>query len=160
MRLQRLYNPFVVALLRSPLHGIMSGSTMLITYRGRRTGNEHTTPVNYVEDGDTLLVVSSRDHDWWKNLRGGAPVAVRVRGRDLSGVGEAFEGEAAIEEGGLLTVLRRVAAYRRYFRIEIGPGGEVTNPEVLAMVARANALVRVGRLSPARGGSRERTGGR
>lgn len=150
MRLQRLYNPFVVALLRSPLHGIMSGSTMLITYRGRRSGNEHTTPVNYVRDGDTLPVVSSRDHAWWKNLRGGAPVTVRVGGRELSGVGEeAFEGEAAIEEGGLLTVLRRVPAYRRYFRIEIGPGGEVTNPATLATVAGANALVRISRLSPA-----------
>lgn len=149
MRLQGLYNPFVVALLRSPLHGIMSGSTMLITYRGRRSGNEHTTPVNYIRDGDTLLVVSSRDHAWWKNLRGGAPVTVRVGGRELSGVGEAFEGEAAIEEGGLLTVLRRVPAYRRYFRIEIGPGGEVTNPGTLATVAGANALVRISRLSPA-----------
>lgn len=149
MRLQGLYNPFVVALLRSPLHGIMSGSTMLITYRGRRSGNEHTTPVNYIRDGDTLLVVSSRDHAWWKNLRGGAPVTVRVGGRELSGVGEAFEGEAAIEEGGLLTVLRRVPAYRRYFRIEIGPGGEVTNPGTLATVGGANALVRISRLSPA-----------
>lgn len=49
---------------------------MLITYRGRRSGNEYTTPVNYVEDGDTLLVVSSRDHDWWKTLRSGSSCAV------------------------------------------------------------------------------------
>jgi nitroimidazol reductase NimA-like FMN-containing flavoprotein (pyridoxamine 5'-phosphate oxidase superfamily) len=60
---QRQYNPFVIALLRSSLHRFMSGST----------------PVNYLRDGDTLLVVSSCEHIWWKNLRGGAPVAVRVR---------------------------------------------------------------------------------
>lgn len=151
MRLQRLYNPFVVALLRSPLHGIMSGSTMLITYRGRRSGKEHTTPVNYVRDGESLLVVSSRDHEWWKNLRGGAPVLMRVRGGNLTGVGEAFEGEAAIQEGALLTVLRRVPAYRRHFWVD--PEGEVINPEVLALVAEANAVVRIGGLLPERAGS-------
>ncbi len=81
MRWQRLYNPFVVALLRSPLHGFMSGSTMLLTYAGCKSGKAYTTPVNYLRDGDTLLVVSSRKHIWWKNLRGGAPVTARVRGQ-------------------------------------------------------------------------------
>jgi hypothetical protein len=61
---QRLYNPFVIALLRSKLHRFMSGST----------------PVNCLRDGDTLLVVGFCEHIWWKNLRGGAPDAVRVRG--------------------------------------------------------------------------------
>ena len=45
------------------------------------------------------------DHFWWRNLRGGAPVKVRVRGREMEGVAEAFEGDAA--EGGLLTVVQR-----------------------------------------------------
>jgi hypothetical protein len=58
MRCQRLYNPFVVALLRSPLHGFMSGSTMLLTYAGCRSGKAYTKPVNNLRDGDTLLVVS------------------------------------------------------------------------------------------------------
>jgi deazaflavin-dependent oxidoreductase (nitroreductase family) len=143
MRWQSLYNPIVILLLRSPLHRLMSGSTMLITFTRRKSGRTYTTPVNYVREGDTLLIVSSRDYSWWKNLRGGAPVTVRVRGREMKGVGETFEGDAALAEGGLLTVLRRVAGYRRHFGVELDADGQPEDPEALAQVARTNALVRI-----------------
>jgi hypothetical protein len=48
MRWQKLYNPIVSWLLRSPLQGLMSSSTMLITFAGRKSGKTYTTPVNYV----------------------------------------------------------------------------------------------------------------
>jgi deazaflavin-dependent oxidoreductase (nitroreductase family) len=76
-------------LLRSPLHGLGSGSFMLVTFSGRRSGRVYTIPVNYVRDGDVLLVVSYRHRTWWRNLRRGAPVTVRVKGEDLTCVGEA-----------------------------------------------------------------------
>lgn len=150
MRWQQLYNPFVTAILRSPLHALMSDSTMLITYTGRRSGKTRTTPVNFVVDGETLLSVSPRGRSWWKNLRGkdGAPVAVRLRGMDFKGVGRAFEGEAAVEEGGLLTVLQRVPAHRRYWKVELTPEGEPKDPGDLSRVARDNVLVRIRDLVP------------
>ncbi len=92
--MQRLYNPVVTAILRSPLHGLTSNSVMLLTYRGRRSGDVFTTPISYVRDGGDLLAVASRDHTWWKNLRGGARVRVRLRGHELEGTGRALEGEA------------------------------------------------------------------
>jgi hypothetical protein len=46
MRWQRQYYPFVVALLRSPLHGFMDRSTLLLTYTGHKSGKAYTTPVN------------------------------------------------------------------------------------------------------------------
>ena len=150
MRWQKLYNPIVVLLLRSPLHGLMSSSVILLTYRGRRSAREFTTPVSYVRDGGDLLAVGSRDHSWWKNLRGGAPVVVRVRGLKLEGIAEAFEGEDA--EEGLLAVLRSVPAYRRYWGIKLDATGRPQDPAALARVARGNALVRVRNLSEARGG--------
>ena len=143
MRWQTLYNPFVALILRSPLHGLMSNSTMLITYTGHKDGRAYTTPVNYVRDGETLLCVSPREHSWWKNLRGGAPLAVLVRGMDFEGVGRTFEGEAALEEGGLLTVLRKVPAYRRYWKVEMTAKGRLGDPEDLSRIARTNVLVRI-----------------
>lgn len=150
VRWQRLYNPLVIGLLRSPLHTLMSDSTMLVTYRGRKSGKERTTPVNYVREGGALLVVSSRDHSWWKNLRGGAPVVVRVRGDDLRGLAAVFEGEEARD--GLLAVLQRVPAYRRHWKVELGAEGRPTDPKALGRVARENVLVRIERLSAARAG--------
>ena len=149
MRWQKLYNPMVSWLLRSPLHGPMSSSTMLITYTGRKSGRAYTTPVNYVRDGETLLVVSPRDRIWWRNLRGGAPVTVLVAGRTLRGVGRAFEDEAAVEEGGLLTVLQKSPALRRFWRVELDPDGKPQELQELFRVARANALIRIGDLVPA-----------
>ena len=46
--MQNLYNPIVAGILRSPLHGVMSKSVMLLTYRGRRSGRIFTTPISYV----------------------------------------------------------------------------------------------------------------
>jgi hypothetical protein len=54
-------NSFIAWLLRSPLHGLLSANTLLITMAGRKTGRPITTPVNYVRDGDRLWVISSRD---------------------------------------------------------------------------------------------------
>ena len=147
MRLQKLYNPIVAAILRSPLHAAMSNSTMLLTFTGRKSGRTYTTPVNYVPEGDELLVVGSRGHSWWKNLRGDAVVSVRVRGRKMRGEAEAFEGEAA--EEGLLAVLRAVPAYRGYWKLELGNDGRPQEPDALRRVARDNALVRIRKLEPA-----------
>jgi deazaflavin-dependent oxidoreductase (nitroreductase family) len=147
VRLQKLYNPIVAGILRSPLHAAMSNSTMLLTFSGRKSGQTYTTPVNYVREGDELLVVGSRGHSWWKNLRGDAVVSVRVRGREMRGEAEAFEGEAA--EEGLLAVLRAVPAYRRYWKVELGEGGRPQSPDALRRVARDNALVRIRKLEPA-----------
>lgn len=96
-------------LLRSPLHGVMSGSVMLITVTGRRTGRAYTTPVNYARDGDELTVVSVLGRTWWRNVRGGAPVTVRIKGRDLAGDAH------VVVEGGP----EAVAAYQQ-FRERLG----------------------------------------
>ena len=149
MRWQTLYNPIVSCLLRSPLHGLISSSTMLISYTGRESGRTYTTPVNYVWGGDTLLVVSPRDRIWWRNLRVESPVTGRVAGRDLRGVGRDFEVEDVAQEGGLLTVLQKDPAFRRYWRVELVPAVQPEDRQDLLRVARANALIRIGDLVPA-----------
>jgi hypothetical protein len=93
-------------------------------------------------------VVSPRSRLWWRNLRGGAPVTVYVRGQTLEGVGRAFEGEGAVKEGGLLTVLRKAPAYRRHWGVQLDRNGQPNDPQDLLRVAQTNALVRIGDLNP------------
>ncbi len=64
-------NKFPAMLLRSPLHGFISGSVLLIAFTGRKSGKRYTTPMTHRRDGDTFLMTT--DSPWWKNLRGGAP---------------------------------------------------------------------------------------
>src|SRR5947209_13860902 len=80
MNWQKLYNPIVISLLRSPLHSLIDKSTILITLTGRKSGKKYTIPVSYIRDGDKLLMISQREHSWWKNLRGGAQLLFIYKG--------------------------------------------------------------------------------
>src|SRR5512136_2638547 len=73
-------------ILRSPMHGMFSNSVLLITFTGRKSGKTYSTPVSYSQHDDQVYVFTHAD--WWKNLRGGAPVTLRIRGRELQGLAE------------------------------------------------------------------------
>ena len=78
-----IVNPTMRLLLRSPLHALMSGSLMLITFRGRVSGRTYTTPLRYVQDGATIRCFTDRDAKWWRNLKHDPEVVLRIRGRDV-----------------------------------------------------------------------------
>ena len=80
-----LANLFFPFLLRSPLHIFLSGSILLITFTGRKSGKVYSTPVQYIRDGDTLTVFTYRNPVWWHNLRDGATVELLVRGESHKG---------------------------------------------------------------------------
>lgn len=124
----------MIFLLRSPLHRLLSGSILLITYVGRKSGKPITLPTNWVRDGDTLFVVSRRERTWWRNLRGGARVTVRLQGRDYSGTGRAIEAADAVAVG-LRAYFRRVPQWAKYSGITLDANGEPT-PESLARAAQ------------------------
>lgn len=88
-RIMTRVNPLVVALLRSPLHGIASKGLLLLTVTGRRTGRRYTIPVGYQMDGDryVILVSKARRRSWWRNYIDPGPVELHVRGQDLRGQG-------------------------------------------------------------------------
>jgi hypothetical protein len=83
----RTANLAVRGLLRTPLHRAVSGQLALITVTGRRSGRRFTFPVGYRRDGDrvTVQVGWPERKVWWRNLRGGAPVSMRLRGVERSG---------------------------------------------------------------------------
>jgi deazaflavin-dependent oxidoreductase (nitroreductase family) len=77
-----IINPMMRFLLRSPLHFFWSRSLMLITFTGRKSGRQFTTPVRYVREGETVRCFTSAENQWWRNLRGGADVTLRTQDRD------------------------------------------------------------------------------
>jgi hypothetical protein len=77
-----IINPIIRSLLQSPIHGLLSGSLMLITFTGRKSQRLFTTPVRYVCVGDTVRCFTSPETLWWRNLRGGADVVLRLKGQD------------------------------------------------------------------------------
>jgi F420H(2)-dependent quinone reductase len=91
----RAVNPFVKTVLRSPAHGLLSGHLALITVTGRRSGRTFTFPVGYHVDGErvTIPVEWPERKRWWRNLRDGAPVQLRLRGVRRSGTAQAHGDE-------------------------------------------------------------------
>ena len=55
---------------------------MLITFTGRKSGRIYTTPVRYIRIGTTVRCFTSAENQWWRNLRGGADVVLRLEGVD------------------------------------------------------------------------------
>lgn len=92
----KLQNPFMKRLLRSPFHIFVSNMYMLITFTGRKSGTIYTTPVQYKHEGNRVYVVTSLGYTWWKNLRGGANVKLVIRGKSYAGYATTTEDTAQI----------------------------------------------------------------
>lgn len=77
-------NPLTRLMLRSPLHSLVSDLLLSLTFTGAKTGEEYTTPVGYwVRDNRVIVTTQS---PWWRNLKGGAPVTLRLRGEQREGI--------------------------------------------------------------------------
>ncbi len=135
------FNSPIAAILRSPLHGLMSGSVMLMTVTGRKSGTAYTTPVNYLSIGNELWTVSLRNRTWWRNLRGGAAVSLRLRGRVVQTTAQAVEPQAEVAQA-LAKLVEVSPGYARNLRIRRTPDGRA-DPSTLQDAARERIIVRV-----------------
>ena len=55
-----------------------------MTFTGRKSGREFTTPVRYVRDGEKVRMFSSPAGKWWRNLVSGADVQLTLRGKSIA----------------------------------------------------------------------------
>lgn len=133
------FNPIMTWLLRSPLHPILSKNTLLVSYTGRKSGRRYAIPVNYLRQGSQLTTLSDHQRTWWRNLRGGAQVSLRLAGHDRRATAEVQETEAAVGAA-LEGILRNFPQYARYLKIPFGAGGQ-PNPEALRRAAAAMVVV-------------------
>lgn len=90
VRLSMRLNPVATAILRSPLHWLLSPGLMLITVTGRRSGRRYTIPVGYHQAADAVIVMvgEAPSKTWWRNYRTPGPVELRLRGKLLRGRAE------------------------------------------------------------------------
>ena len=120
------FNPIITQLLRSPFNGMLSKNTMLIAYTGRKTGKSFITPVNYLrmdEDGaEVLYTTSYRERVWWRSLRGGAPVTLTLRGKDVPAQACVVEDEHEVTEI-LVRYVHQAPGMARYFQIRLDASG-------------------------------------
>ena len=126
------YNPIMRSLLRSPLHPFVSNNMMLMTYKGRKSGKSYTTPMNYLAVGEVLYTISSRDRIWWRNLRDGADVTLRLRGEDVSARSEAIENQTEVARN-LFLYLQAAPRLARYMNVRIDADGSPSSEDLSSL---------------------------
>lgn len=130
------YNDFVIFFLRTPLHGLFSRSTLLITLTGRKSGRKIKTPVSYYHgDEQTLWVISSRDRTWWRNAIGGAPVTLHLRGMEVAAQAEAILDEQQVAAQ-LRDYIQHFPSMARYFSIQRAADGTLSESDVAREAAQ------------------------
>lgn len=125
-------------MLRSPVHGMVSKFTLLITFTGRKSGKTYTTPVSYSQFEDQVYIFTHAN--WWKNLRGGVPVTLCLQGRDLKGLAEPIAEDRSTIADRLAAHLRQVPSDARYYSVTFDEHG---NPKAEEVEKAAQTVVMI-----------------
>lgn len=136
----RVFNNVPKLLLRSPLHGLMSKNVLLLTFTGRKSGKRYTLPLSYVQSGEQLLL--GTETPWWKNLRGGVPVTIRLRGEQRTGRADVVTDEHGMREA-YRTILTLYPGYGRFIDVALDPDGQPNAEAVARGRARGLVVIRI-----------------
>jgi deazaflavin-dependent oxidoreductase (nitroreductase family) len=144
--MNKIVNPVVRLILRSPLHGILSGSLMILTCCGRKTGREYRLPVQYAQAGNVIYLVPGNPEQktWWRNLIETAPVQLTLRGQKVAGHARVLKAEIDSEAilAGFGVYLQRFPALIKYHHIRVETGGSF-NAADLQKAAAQVVIIRV-----------------
>ena len=141
MRIPEPLFPFInrvmKLLLHSPLHGVMSGSIMVLHFTGRRSGKRRSTPVRYLREGaGRVFCLTGRETGWWHNFRAGAEVQLRIKGRTLRATAQALADDDAAKEAALRHMLSKFPSDAAYHGITLKRGQSPTDAQIRQAVAR------------------------
>ncbi len=134
-------NGLTKSLLRSPLHSVLSESTLAVTLTGRITGRTIVVPVNYVRQDNTLLIISQEDRTWWRNLIGGAPVVVTLQGTQREGWADVFQ-EPTDVAAGFTQYVKKFPQAAKYLHVRLDDQG---NPDAadITNIASSRVVIKI-----------------
>ena len=132
-----LINRVMRLLLNSTLHGLMSGSVMVVYYTGRKTGKRRRTPVRYLrEDDGDVVCLTGRETGWWPNFLGARDVELQLAGRRVAARASAYPDDTERKTSVLRLVLQRFPGDAPYHGITVKRGADVSAADFEQAVAR------------------------
>ena len=126
--------------LRSPVHGMVSKFTTLITFTGRKSGKTYTTPVSYSKFEDKVYIFTHAN--WWKNLCGGAMVTLCLQGREYRGWAEPVADDKDAIAPRLAAHLKRVPNDAKYYSVTFDETG-IPREEEIEKAVQTVVMIRV-----------------
>ncbi len=144
------FNPFMVWLLRSPFHWMLSRNMLVLRIRGIKSRRYYDVPVNYLqieeENEQSFLVISQRDRTWWRNLRDRVDIDLTYQGRIRKAMAYVEEDDGKVAEG-LKQFFRTSPKSAKYFGVTLNPDGEIA-PIDLERLVRERVVVWIDLLKP------------
>lgn len=138
-RVFKIVNVPMRFILGLPVATPLGRNLMLAFIIGRRSGRTYRQPISYVRDGETLLTPGGGK--WKLNLTTGAPVRIRLRGKDISATPELVSD--VDEVGKLLTTMAAGnPAAARFVGIQRGEDGSFDRAGVARAVRYGFRIVR------------------
>jgi deazaflavin-dependent oxidoreductase (nitroreductase family) len=135
-------NALMKLMLHTPVvQGWIGETIALITFTGRRTGMSYTTPVTYYREGDTVIVITKKPRNWWRNLLEHPEVELRLKGRTFEGHARASVGSEA-ELPVLLKFLENRPFDAKAYGVTITPEGVVNRNEARRVLMQV-VLIRI-----------------
>ena len=111
---------FVVSfLLRSPAHGFVSDSLMIIHFRGRKSGKNFATPVRYNRIDGSVQCFTAEANKWWRNIRDGEETELLISGRLEKYVAKLVTGQSETIRMGVESLLAKYPADAPYYEIRL-----------------------------------------
>jgi hypothetical protein len=92
----RLFNPVLKSLLHTPFAGPARKQLMVLSFKGRKTGNPYSTPVSAHRIDNQLYAIGGAP--WTRNFRGGAAAEVLFNGKTTSMNGELIDDPASVAD--------------------------------------------------------------
>jgi len=137
-----IMNRVMSTLLRLPLaHRMLSSMMLLITFTGRKSGKQYTTPVGYLRDGNRVYIMTKRFRAWWHNFEQPASVTLRMAGQDFSGQASAVT-DAAMVAQRMTQFIQARPNQAEIFEVRLLESGQ-PDPTSLAEVAQKVIVIEV-----------------
>lgn len=133
-------NKIMVSLLLSPLHGLMSNFILLLSYKGRKSGNMYTLPLGYVRQGDIVTLLT--DHTWWIHLRDQPSVVLLMQGKAFKGTAEVIHDDRELIAKEILAFVKQNKRAARAYGVQIDASGQ-PDPASVHQTAQRFTVIRI-----------------
>lgn len=130
------FNPIICGVLRSPLHGLLSKHMLVLSYTGRRSGKVYTIPVDYIRDGEQFWLMSSPERTWWRNLQGGAQVALLLKREIMHATATAYPNDRVATRAGISATMREMPQVARILLGKLPPDQPLADEQIDTLMQR------------------------
>lgn len=109
----------------------MSHNTLLLEFKGRKSGRVLSTPISYYLKDGCAFCFTNKSYVWWKNLTNGKTVSLLITGKTYQSQPIVEAEIVSVKASELRNFLIEVPRDARSAGVELDPSGLPIDPDIL-----------------------------